>query len=103
MVAFYLGAIPQSPMTDLLGVGDQLLDMHQRGGNDPAALIAREMPDFWLDALGIAGDCDECAARISDLLAAGSDIICLCPAPSERSRTILELTARDVLPKVVRV
>jgi 5,10-methylenetetrahydromethanopterin reductase len=58
------------------------------------------MPDQWVDDLAIAGDPDECAAKIQALLDAGSDSVALFPMPVDRTAEIVEMTARDVLPKV---
>jgi 5,10-methylenetetrahydromethanopterin reductase len=98
--AFYLAAVPRSALTDVYGIGDELWDMYERGGEDAPALIAREMPDQWVDDLAIAGDPDECAAKIQALLDAGSDSVALFPMPVDRTAEIVEMTARDVLPKV---
>jgi 5,10-methylenetetrahydromethanopterin reductase len=77
-----------------------LWEMYERGGAGAAAVIAREMPDQWVEDLVIAGDPDECAAKIDALLAAGSDTVCLFPMPADRSAEQLRLTADDVLPRV---
>lgn len=100
ITAFYLSAVPRSSLTDVYGIRDELWDMYERGGADAAALIAREMPDQWVEDLAVAGDPDECAAKIQALLDAGSDSVCLYPMPVERSQEIVEITARDVLPKL---
>jgi len=100
IAAFYLAAVPRSALTDVYGIGDELWDMYERGGADAAALIHREMPDEWVDDLVIAGDPDECAARIQALLDAGSDSVALFPMPVDRTAEIVEMTARDVLPKI---
>lgn len=101
ITAFYLSAMPRSSLTDVYGVGDQLWDMAQRGGADAAALIADEMPDQWVEDLVVAGEPDECAAKIQALLKAGSDTVCLYPMPMERTEEMIEMTARHVLPQVV--
>lgn len=99
VTAFYLSAMPKSALTDVYGVGEQLTDMVTRGADDVPGLISREMPDEWIDDLVIAGDADECAARIQALLDAGADSVALFPVPDERNEAILERTARDVMPK----
>ena len=100
-VAFYLATLEgQSALTDALGYGDRLLDMHTRGGTDPATLIARELPDEWLDTLGIAGDPDQCAAKIQALLDAGCDAVILSAVPATQTELQLRMTAREVLPCV---
>jgi 5,10-methylenetetrahydromethanopterin reductase len=100
IAAFYLAAVPRSALTDVYGIADELWEMYERGGADAAALIAREMPDQWVEDLVIAGDPDECAAKIDALLQAGSDTVCLFPMPADRSAEQLRLTADEVLPRV---
>jgi len=102
VAAFYLAAVPKSALTDVYGVGDELWDMVQRGGDDAAALIAREMPEAWVDDLVVAGDPDECAAKIQRLLDAGSDSVLLFPTDHEQAEAVAELTAREVLPQLRR-
>jgi 5,10-methylenetetrahydromethanopterin reductase len=102
-IAFYLATLRgKSALTDALGYGEQLLDMHTRGGSDPAALIAQELPDEWLETLGIAGDPHECAVRIQTLLDAGCDAVILNPVPAEATEAQLRLTASEVLPTLER-
>lgn len=100
VAAFYLAAVPKSALTDVYGVADELWDMNERGGADAAALIAREMPDRWVEDLVVAGDPDECAAKIQALLDAGSDSVLLFPTDHERIGEVAELTAREVLPQL---
>ncbi|MCW3002092.1 MAG: 5,10-methylenetetrahydromethanopterin reductase [Conexibacter sp.] len=100
VTAFYLAAVPKSALTDVYGIGDELWDMYQRGGENAAELIAREMPDQWIEDLVIAGDPDEVAAKIQALIDAGSDSVALAPVAADRPAEIATLTAREVLPKV---
>ena len=100
VTAFYLWAVPRSSLTDVYGIRDELWDMYTRGGADSGATINREMPDQWLEDLVIAGDPDECVAKIDAILAAGSDSVCLYPVPTDRADQIVEITGRDVLPRV---
>jgi 5,10-methylenetetrahydromethanopterin reductase len=99
VTAFYL-AMPPNPLTDVYGISDELADMQARGGDEAAALIAREMPDQWMEDLAVAGDPEECATKVQGLLDAGSDSVALFPLPVDRTVEIVEMTARDVLPKV---
>jgi 5,10-methylenetetrahydromethanopterin reductase len=102
LVAFYLATLRgKSAITDALGYGAELLDMHQRGGEDPAATIRREMPDAWLETLGVGGEPDECAAKIQALLDAGCDSVILNAVPAEQTEAQLRLTAAEVLTRVV--
>jgi alkanesulfonate monooxygenase SsuD/methylene tetrahydromethanopterin reductase-like flavin-dependent oxidoreductase (luciferase family) len=101
LVAFYLATFQgKSLITDALGYTEQLAEMHRRGGDDPAAVIAREMPEEWLDTLGIGGDPDECAAKIDALLEAGCDAVILNAVPAEETEQQLRLTAGEVLPRL---
>jgi alkanesulfonate monooxygenase SsuD/methylene tetrahydromethanopterin reductase-like flavin-dependent oxidoreductase (luciferase family) len=101
LVAFYLATLRgKSAITDALGYGELLLDMHRRGGSAPEALISRELPDEWLDTLGIGGDPQECAEKINALLDAGCDAVILNAVPAEQTEEQLRLTAREVLPRV---
>jgi alkanesulfonate monooxygenase SsuD/methylene tetrahydromethanopterin reductase-like flavin-dependent oxidoreductase (luciferase family) len=74
--------------------------MYQRGGENAAELIAREMPDQWIEDLVVAGDPDEVAAKIQALIDAGSDSVALAPVAADRPAEVASLTAREVLPKV---
>ena len=100
VTAFYLGAVPRSSLVEVYGIGPELWDMVTRGGVDAAATIDREMPAAWLEDLVVAGDPDECVAKINALIEAGSDSVCLYPVPTEDVERIIELTAREVLPHV---
>lgn len=97
VTAFYLGAVGPTALTEAYGVNDQLEDMLDRGG---AETVAREMPDQWVEDLAIAGDPDECAAKIQAFLDAGSDSVILFPVPFERAGELVDATGRDVLPKL---
>jgi alkanesulfonate monooxygenase SsuD/methylene tetrahydromethanopterin reductase-like flavin-dependent oxidoreductase (luciferase family) len=97
VTAFYLEAMPDNALGRVYGIVDEVADMLARGG---ASTVAREMPDAWLDDLVVAGDPDEVAARLRALLDAGSDSIGLWPFPLDRGLEVLELTARDVLPRL---
>jgi 5,10-methylenetetrahydromethanopterin reductase len=100
VLAFYLYVAPESALTDVYGIRDELLDMHRRGGDDPLGLITRELPDQWLEDLTVAGDPDECAYKVKRLIDAGSDVVCLWPSPADGTRDVLELTASEVLPRL---
>jgi alkanesulfonate monooxygenase SsuD/methylene tetrahydromethanopterin reductase-like flavin-dependent oxidoreductase (luciferase family) len=100
VTAFYLAAVPKSGLTDVYGIADELWDMYERGGENAAELILREMPDQWVEDLVVAGEPDECVEKIQALIDAGSDSVCLAPAPADRAEEIVELIAREVLPKV---
>jgi alkanesulfonate monooxygenase SsuD/methylene tetrahydromethanopterin reductase-like flavin-dependent oxidoreductase (luciferase family) len=96
VTAFYLEAMPDNALGQVYGIVPQVAEMLPGG----AARIAREMPDAWLDDLVIAGDPDECTAKLRAFLEAGSDTIGLWPFPLDKSAEVLELTAREVLPRL---
>ncbi len=97
VTAFYLEAMPDNALGQVYGIVDEVADMLSRGG---AATVAREMPEAWLDDLVIAGDPDEVSDKLRAFLAAGSDSIGLWPFPLDQGDAVLELTARDVLPRL---
>lgn len=96
MMAFYLAAVPKSALTDAYGIADELSELVQGG----MERIAAEMPAQWVEDLVIAGDPDECAAKIRRLLDAGADSVVLFPMPVERAEEVVRLTAREVLPRL---
>jgi 5,10-methylenetetrahydromethanopterin reductase len=97
VLAFFLLIAPKSALTDVYGIRDELLALHEEGGDDVLGHITRSLPDQWLEDLTVAGDPAECAQKIQALLDAGSDVVCLWPAPSVGLAGQLELTAREVL------
>jgi alkanesulfonate monooxygenase SsuD/methylene tetrahydromethanopterin reductase-like flavin-dependent oxidoreductase (luciferase family) len=100
LVALYLSYLARSPLVTVNDFGAEVADMCARGGADAAALIAREMPDAWLDELTVAGDPETCARRIDRLLEAGADSIVLMPVRSGDVESTLRLTAAEVVPRV---
>jgi alkanesulfonate monooxygenase SsuD/methylene tetrahydromethanopterin reductase-like flavin-dependent oxidoreductase (luciferase family) len=91
--AFYLTVMPDNALSEVYGIQPQLQELIVAGE------LARELPAAWVDDLAIAGDPDEVAAKIRALLDAGSDSVCLW-LPLDRGEEILELTAREVLPRI---
>jgi alkanesulfonate monooxygenase SsuD/methylene tetrahydromethanopterin reductase-like flavin-dependent oxidoreductase (luciferase family) len=77
-------------------IADELWEMAQGGPER----ILREMPDAWVEDLVVAGDPEECAAKIQRLLDAGADSVALFPMPVERAAEVVELTAAEVLPRL---
>jgi alkanesulfonate monooxygenase SsuD/methylene tetrahydromethanopterin reductase-like flavin-dependent oxidoreductase (luciferase family) len=96
LVAFYLTAMSTSSLTQVYGIADELIPLTEGGPEQ----VATEMPEEWITDLNIAGDPDECAERIRALLDAGSDSVVLFPAPPERAPELIELAAKEVLPRV---
>jgi alkanesulfonate monooxygenase SsuD/methylene tetrahydromethanopterin reductase-like flavin-dependent oxidoreductase (luciferase family) len=95
--AFYLHAMPDNALSEVYGVQGELQELVARGGPE---LVARELPDAWLEDLAVAGDPDEVAAKVRALLDAGSDAVALWLFPLDRGDELLELTAREVLPRL---
>lgn len=96
-IAFYLAAMPNSALSQVCGIQDELTELLAAGGVET---LAREMPDAWIDDLAVAGDPDECAEKLRRLLDAGSDSIGLWLFPTEQASEVATLTARDVLPRL---
>lgn len=92
--AFYLSAMPDNALSEVYGIQARLQELIAAGA------LERELPEAWLDDLVVAGDPEEAAAKIRVLLEAGSDSVCLWLFPLDRSEAILELTAREVLPRL---
>jgi alkanesulfonate monooxygenase SsuD/methylene tetrahydromethanopterin reductase-like flavin-dependent oxidoreductase (luciferase family) len=97
ITGFYLAAVGPTALTEVYGINELLTDMIARGG---AETVTREMPDQWLEDLVIAGDPDECAAKIRVFLDAGSDSVVLFPVPIDRADEVVALAAREVLPRL---
>jgi alkanesulfonate monooxygenase SsuD/methylene tetrahydromethanopterin reductase-like flavin-dependent oxidoreductase (luciferase family) len=96
-VAFYLEAMPDNALGRVYGIVEETGELLARGG---ATAVAREMPAAWLDDLAIAGDPDEVTVKLRAFLDAGSDSVGLWPFPLDRGDEVLELTAREVLPRL---
>lgn len=95
-VAMYLSAVgPHNPLTAPFGYNELLGEMLDAGGAD---LVAREMPDEWVDELAVAGDPDEVRERVERLHAAGSTSVVLSPVNGDAAVEQLELCADAVLP-----
>jgi len=92
--AFYLEAMPDNALSDVYGIQPQLQELLAAG------TLADELPAAWVEDLAVAGDPDEVARKIRGLLDAGSDSVCLWLFPLDRSEEVLELTAREVLPRL---
>jgi alkanesulfonate monooxygenase SsuD/methylene tetrahydromethanopterin reductase-like flavin-dependent oxidoreductase (luciferase family) len=95
-LAFFLETVSRSTLVTALGIADELRDLIAAG----PGVLAREMPEIWIEDLAVAGDPDECAGKIRRLLEAGSDTVELFPAPPERAGEFIALAAEQVLPLV---
>ena len=97
ITAFYLNAVGPGPLTGAYDANDKLSELIAAGG---AEAIARDMPPEWLEEWVIAGDPDECAQKIKNFHAAGADCVALFPMPFEQSMSSIELTAKEVFPRL---
>ncbi|GAA5127708.1 LLM class flavin-dependent oxidoreductase [Haloechinothrix salitolerans] len=99
-VALYLSAVgPHNALTAPFGYNDQLRELLERGGAD---LLAREMPDEWVNELAVAGDPDEVTERIERLLAAGATSVVLSPVDGDAAAQQLQFCADTVFPALSR-
>ena len=96
-VAFYLAAIPDTDLTRVYGIRDEVVELLRTEGADG---LARAMPDSWVEDLAVAGAPDECAEKINALLAAGSDSVALWLFPVNEGERIARLTATEVLTRL---
>jgi alkanesulfonate monooxygenase SsuD/methylene tetrahydromethanopterin reductase-like flavin-dependent oxidoreductase (luciferase family) len=95
--AFYLAGLGPTLLTEVYGVNDKLKELIKQGGADA---IENEMPDDWLDWLGVAGSPAEAASSIKALFEAGSTSVALCIVPTDELRAQLKLIGREVLPLI---
>ncbi len=96
-VAYFFGAELKSTLVRVPGVPEEASVLLARGGT---AHLAREMPAQWINELAVAGDPDECARGLRNLLQAGADSVDLWLFPTERAEEVARLTAHQVLPKL---
>jgi alkanesulfonate monooxygenase SsuD/methylene tetrahydromethanopterin reductase-like flavin-dependent oxidoreductase (luciferase family) len=92
--AFYLEAMPDNALSEVYGIQQQLQELLASGA------LADDLPPAWVEDLTVAGTPDEVADKIRRLLEAGSDSVCLWLFPLDRGEDVLELTAREVLPRL---
>jgi 5,10-methylenetetrahydromethanopterin reductase len=95
-VAFAASTMTDSLLPEVSGISDELSRLAPGG----VGRIAADMPDSWVDELAVAGDADECVAKIARLMDAGADSVMLFPFPPGRTTDMLELTATRVLPRL---
>jgi 5,10-methylenetetrahydromethanopterin reductase len=77
---------------DSPGFADQARELLERGGVE---LLAREMPDVWLDEITVSGTPELCLAAIDRLGAAGATCVVLVP-PSDATIQDLAPWCRDL-------
>lgn len=91
-MAFHLAAGGRNALTDVSGISARLPEILSQPPS--------ELPPEWVDALTIAGTPDEVRGKIHKLFDAGADSVALFPTPVERVEEIIDLTAREVLPRL---
>jgi alkanesulfonate monooxygenase SsuD/methylene tetrahydromethanopterin reductase-like flavin-dependent oxidoreductase (luciferase family) len=99
LAALYLALEPRGPLTDAYGISNELAELVERTEGSPDAL-AEALPDEWLDELVIAGDAEDCVARIARLFDAGSTSVAVFPAPPDQSDRIVDYLGSEVLQKL---
>jgi 5,10-methylenetetrahydromethanopterin reductase len=95
-VALFLAAERASALVRVPGLATELRGLLAEGEAD----LADRIPDRWLDEVAIADDPAHSAARLQELLDAGSDAVGLWLFPTDRAVEAAELTAREVLPRL---
>jgi 5,10-methylenetetrahydromethanopterin reductase len=85
VMAFYLSR-GGNVLTEVLGINDALGELARQG----AEVVARDMPDEWIDKLAIVGDLDTCLDRLAEFGAAGCSEIALVPVNVESMITDIE-------------
>jgi 5,10-methylenetetrahydromethanopterin reductase len=96
LMGFYLAAMAHSSLTEVYGIVDEITALAADGPEG----VAAGMEERWIDDLAVAGTPGECIERIQALLDAGSDSVILFPVPPEDATRVIELAARDVLPRL---
>lgn len=96
LMAFYLAAMARSSLTEVYGIADQLVALAADGPEN----VAAGMTEQWIDDLAVAGTPGDCAEKIQALLEAGSDSVILFPVPPDDAISVIEVAARDVLPRL---
>jgi 5,10-methylenetetrahydromethanopterin reductase len=99
-IAEYLGAGGHpTPLTNLAGVPDDLMGEMGRIYREDQRIPAELVGDDLVRKVAVAGTPDECEAGIRALVEAGADEIVFFPMPPEQAESLVERTARDLLPR----
>jgi 5,10-methylenetetrahydromethanopterin reductase len=96
-LALYMAAGGVDAISDAEGISDALAAMLRRGGAD---LVARQMPESWIDELSVCGTPEDCVRRIAMFYEAGAESVALFPVQAERVRQIVRMTAEQVIPSL---
>jgi alkanesulfonate monooxygenase SsuD/methylene tetrahydromethanopterin reductase-like flavin-dependent oxidoreductase (luciferase family) len=98
VMAEFLAEFADMSTVTRYGISDELNDMVSRGG---AEVVAKEMPDQWLEDLALVGTPREVADAVLSWVSIGIDVITVfLPHPSERDT--LTLLAEEVIPLVAQ-
>lgn len=97
LLAAYLLQMSGGPLTRAYDADDRIAELVKSGGIEA---LAKNMPSEWMEELVIAGDPEECAAKIQRFHEAGSDSVALFPMPTEMSTEMIRMTAEEVLPRL---
>lgn len=84
VVAEYLAMGGANPMTDTLGISDEITDILAHGGGR-SEIAAECLTDERLRVLAVAGDARDCISSLRALRAAGADSVALMPQPMARA------------------
>jgi 5,10-methylenetetrahydromethanopterin reductase len=93
-MAFYKAAGGVNAMTDVEEISETLTEMLDRGGTD---VVAREMPERWLEDMSVCGTPEDCAHSIRALYEAGADSVALFPVAGNIQQ-VTRLTSAEVMP-----
>ena len=98
VMAEFLAEFADMSTVTRYGISDELNAMVSRGGTE---VVAREMPDQWIEDLALVGTPREVADQVLRWVAVGIDAIAVfLPHPSERDT--LALLAEEVIPLVAQ-
>lgn len=97
VVGFYLTLMIGTDLMGVYGIDEELSAMAAGGPEQ----VASQMPDAWLEDLAIAGDGEQCAAKVQALLDAGADSVILFPAPFERGEELVRFAGSQIVPRLV--
>jgi 5,10-methylenetetrahydromethanopterin reductase len=93
-MAFYKAAGGVNAMTDVEEISGTLSRMLDRGGKD---LVAKEMPERWLEDMSVCGTPEDCAHGIRALYEAGADSVALFPVAGNIQQ-VTRMTSAEVMP-----
>jgi alkanesulfonate monooxygenase SsuD/methylene tetrahydromethanopterin reductase-like flavin-dependent oxidoreductase (luciferase family) len=100
ILGLFLSAIgPHNSLTAAYGYNDQLAELIDAGGPE---VVAREMPQEWVESLTLSGEPDEVAGQMEQLLIAGATSVMVSPVNGATAADELRLVSDAVLPRLRR-